>query len=218
MLRLKIVSNVFLVILMLGLASPIYAHPHNWIELNTTFVLDQNAGLTQVKQRWEFDVYYSMMTRADLLNEFSNEEKGLVETARRMINSLKDYDYFSRLRVGGLKVNLGMPEEYRLYSKKKVGSTVLVLEMAFEIEDEIKFENKAVAWQVFDPTYYIAMNHDKESNVEIITSGATECSKTLETPEPSDETIEYAQSLDKDQKNTDGLGERFAENILINCI
>lgn len=204
--RSVLIKRLSLVFIVLIFSAKALAHPHSWIELNTTFVIDEDVQLVKVKQRWEFDAYYSMMTRADLLNEFSNEKQGLTETARRMINSLKDYEYFSELKVEGKKLKLGMPLDYSLSTKKKVGSSILVLEMTFNIMDKVKVENEKVSWRVFDPTYYISMNHDKASNVDIISKGTTECSKTLEVPAPSDEIVDYAKSLDKTQKNTRGLG------------
>ena len=176
------------------------AHPHSWIELNTSFVLDEKARVVQIKQRWEFDLYFSLMTHADLLNEFGDEKTGLSKTAERMIKNLKDYDYFSKLELDGLDIPLGMPDKYRLFTKTKEKQTILELEMTFDIETDLKIENKILALQVFDPTYYIAMNYATESNIEIIGGNATACSKKLEFPEPSDELIDYAQNLDRTQK------------------
>jgi ABC-type uncharacterized transport system substrate-binding protein len=203
---------------LLWLSVSVHAHPHNWIFLNSSFVLDDNARLVQVKQAWEFDMYYSLMTHADLLNEFGEEMTGLKATADSMIRNLKDYEYFSKLSLDGSKIDLGVPKAYKLYTKEKEGQMVLELEMTFDMASALDIENKTLAWQVFDPTYFIAMNHATENNIEIIGGNATECSKELKFPEPSDELIDYAQSLDRTQKNTDGLGASFAETAFINCI
>ena len=197
--------------------SPIFAHPHNWIDLNTSFVLDDNARLVQLKQRWEFDVYYSMMTLADIMNEYGSEAVGLPKTARRMVNSLANYDYFSTLRVNGSKIPLGKPSRYSMMTKKRDGETVLELEMTFDLKTKVVIENKTLAWQVFDPSYYIAMNHSTDNNIEVVSGNATECTIEITTPDPADDLIDYAQSLDRNQKDTDGLGEDFSETAFINC-
>ena len=197
--------------------SSVLAHPHNWIALNSSFMLDEDARLVQLKQRWEFDIYYSMMTLADVLNEHGNEEIGLTKTASEMIKNLAEHDYLSRLSVDGINVPLSMPKNYSLITKTKEGQVVLELEMVFDLAEPLLIENKALAWQVFDPTYYIAMNHATESNIEIIGGNATECSKELRFPDPPDDMVDYAQSLDKSQTDTDGLGESFAETAFINC-
>lgn len=196
----------------------LYAHPHNWIQLETRFVLDESSRLIQVHQRWEFDPYYSLMTHADLLNEFGDEQKGLQLTAERMVRNLKGYDYFSTLRIDGKPIKLSVPDQYQLYTRMQLGQFILGLEMRFKPKTIINIENKTLAWQVFDPTYYISMDHSTENNIRIIGGNATECSKTLDIPEPSDELINYAQSLDQTQKDTDGLGADFAETVFIRCI
>jgi ABC-type uncharacterized transport system substrate-binding protein len=62
------------------------------------------------------------------------------------------------------------------------------------------------------------MNHLVLENIEVIGGGAIECSKRLTIPEPSEELLFYAQSLDKTQRDTDGLGANFAETVTIECI
>ena len=205
-------------LLLICFAAFVHAHPHNWIDLNSTFILDSDSQLVQIKQRWGFDMYYSLMTHADLLNEFGDEETGLSATAKRMIENLEAYNYFSSLKVDGTVIGLGVPDKYRLFTSKKDGEFILVLEMTFDIEPGVKIENHTLAWQVFDPTYYIAMNHATVNNIEIIGGNATECSRQLKYPEPSDELIDYAQALDRTQKETDGLGANFAETAFITCI
>jgi len=218
MLLSHLVRFAVLVLSVLLAATQVHSHPHNWIELNTTVVLDSQAHVVQVRQKWQFDMFYSLMMHADLLNEFGDEQKGLEATAESMIINLKDYRYFSSLSLDGLDIDIGVPSRYQLLSKKKDGDLVLELEMTFDIEPKVKIENKTLALKIYDPTYYIAMNHATEGNIEIIGGNATECSKRLEFPKPSEELIDYAQSLDRTQRNTDGLGANFAETAFINCI
>lgn len=213
----KLTASLVAIALAMG-ANIAQAHPHNWIELSSRFVLDDQARLVRIEQRWEFDFYYSLMMHADLLNEFGSEEKGLPATADDFIRNLESYHYFSTLELDDKQVDLGVPEGYKLSTKMREGQMVLVLDMSFEIEQKLPIESKTVSWRVFDPTYYIAMNHVTESNLEIVGGNATECSKTLEFPEPSEDLIDYAQSLDRSQKDTDGLGASFAETAFIRCI
>lgn len=196
----------------------VQAHPHNWIALNSSFVLDGHARLIQIQQRWEFDIYYSMMTLADVLNEHKSEAIGLPKAAEAMIRNLKSYGYFSVLSLNGAAIDLGMPDDYSLIKNERDGQIVLELEMTFDLKDSLPIEHKTLAWQVYDPTYFIAMNHATENNIEIVGGNATECIKTLQFPEPSDELVDYAQSLDRSQKSIDGLGASFAETAFIKCI
>lgn len=207
-----------LTLVMLGAAPMLIAHPHNWIALNSVFVLDDDSRLVSLTQRWEFDVYYSMMTMADVLNEYPSEEIGLPATASDMVRNLKAYDYFSSLTLDGEKVSLSAPGSFALRNKQKEGQLVLELEMTFEFEPGLAVESKALALQIYDPTYFIAMNHASVENIQIEGGDAVECAVKLEFPEPSDELIDYAQSLDRNQKDTDGLGASFAETATIFCV
>ncbi|MFD2177202.1 DUF1007 family protein [Veronia pacifica] len=215
-------TNLFLksgwVFLILICVSPTsQAHPHNWIDLNTSFVLDDQGRLAQVKQRWDFDVYFSMMTLADIVTEYGSKEEGLPKMATEIISNLSKFDYFSVLRVGDQTVVLPMPQRYSLISKKKKGQPVLELQMTFDLKGAVDIKKKPVSWQVFDPSYYIAMNHMTADNIEIVGARTAQCTSSLKSPEPSDELAKYALSLDRTQKSTDGLGENFAETAYINC-
>lgn len=196
--------------------SNLHAHPHNWIDLQSSFILNNEGQLVQIKQRWEFDVYYSMITYEDVINEHGSEEKGLREAANRMVQNLASYSYFSSLKLGGVSTNLNTPSAYKLVTVKKDDQIALILEMVFDIEPGAVIENKELQWQVYDPTYYIAMNHREKNNIQIIGSESV-CAIQLDIPNPSDDLIEYALSLDRNQKNTDGLGIYFAEKATINC-
>ena len=86
--------------------------------------------------------------------------------------------------------------------------------MHFDIETPQVVENKTISFRVFDPSYYIDMRHFSTSQIIIHTKNATECSSTVELPEPSDELVEYAANLDKSQTAKNGLGNQFAEKAL----
>ena len=77
---------------------------------------------------------------------------------------------------------------------------------------------KTLSWRVFDPAYYIDMRHQKLSQVTLHKGNDTECSTRIEQPNPSEEIIAYATSLDRSQKDTKGLGDYFAEKVLIHCL
>ena len=70
-------NRVVSILLLLASTSLAQAHPHNWIQLDSIFVLNGQAQLIEIKQTWEFDFYYSLMMHADLMNEFGDEEAGL---------------------------------------------------------------------------------------------------------------------------------------------
>ena len=61
------------------------------------------------------------------------------------------------------------------------------------------------------------MTHNKLENIEILGGLENNCDVELMEPNPSMETIVYAQSLDRRQKNSKGLGVKFAQKVIVNC-
>ncbi len=194
------------------------AHPHSWINLNTDFILDSQGRLSALRQRWEFDIYYSMMTLADIMNEQGNLLSRSTVYSTKMVHNLRSYQYFSSLQRDGIEIELPLPKHYELRTKTVKNESVLELEMFFQLHTPLVIEGQRLHWRVFDPTYYIDIAHRDIDQVSIQTVNAIECSKRIELPGASEEMIDYAASLDKYQKDSQGLGENFAETVVIYCI
>ncbi len=194
------------------------AHPHSWIDMKASLLLDEQGHLIAITQRWSFDVYFSMVTIADAEKEYADKQTGLTKTAETIINNLGEYEYFSELNIDGIELKLPRPSSFRLTEVNTGDEPILELEMRFEIPDPPRVNNKTLAWSVFDPTYYIAMNYSQVNNVSVVGKDASQCQLALDLPQPSFELIEYAQNLDRSRRDTDGLGIHFAETIRMKCV
>lgn len=193
------------------------AHPHSWIALKSDFILNSQGQLTEIRQRWEFDLYYSAITFAEVMNTYGDEKEGLQKLSSQIVGRLAEYHYFSTLKLDDSEIQLPEPKQYQMISKKKEGELLLEMEMHFDVVPPLTIDDKTLTWSVFDPTYYIEMAHVDTDSVVILGDQSTECAKKLELPDPSKDLIDYAQSLDVTQKDTDGLGFNFAEKVTINC-
>ncbi len=196
----------------------VYAHPHSWIDLQTTFFLNEFGKLTRIAQKWQFDAYYSVMTLSDLKKEYGDERAGLQMMAARMVKNLASYHYFSDLRIDGVKVPVNVPSEHTLKKVESDGQNYLQLEMVFDFETGVTLNHSTLAWQVFDPTYYIAMEYAGDDQVKLVVQSDLDCQKKRTIPEPSNELLNYALSLDRNEKGSDGLGRQFAETVEIRCL
>jgi len=194
------------------------AHPHNWISLGSQFLLNTDNQLIEIKQTWEFDTFYSVITSADIMNTYGDMETGLKPTADAMADNLKPYHYFSKLTINGKDVALPAASEANLTASGKDMDTVLTLELTFRFATPVVLTNQDVIWSVYDPTFYIAMTHPSIEAVTIVGGTSIECGQELKIPSPSDEMIDYAASLDQTQRDTEGLGDLFAEEVVIQCI
>jgi len=211
--------RIFSTLLTITLYSTVVqCHPHSWVTLKSDFILNNQSDLTEIRQRWRFDHFYSSITIAEIKNEFGDRnKKGFHIRAKQITKNLKQYNFFSRLIINDNNKKLPKPKNAYLNILEEDGLQILELEMHFEFSVPIKIENKKVSWSVYDPTYYISMLYEDLTEFVVIGGNATECSKELFIPEPSEETINYARSLDQGQKGTAGLGDSFAEQILLNC-
>lgn len=193
------------------------AHPHSWIDLKTEFILDDKHQLVAIKQRWVFDTYYSVIKLADISNEHADQQSGLAYVAKDMAKNLRGYGYFSELIIDSQSIVLPEPDESVLTTIFQKGQQQLVLTMNFAFDSAVVLHKKVLSWRVFDPTYYIDMRHHTLSQIVIRQPPNIECSTQLNIPTPSDELINYASSLDRTQKDTQGLGAHFAETVHIHC-
>ena len=198
-------------------AQSVAAHPHSWIDMKASMILDGQGRLIAIRQHWAFDTYFSMVTLADALNEHGDKETGLGKMADKFIHNLTEFQYFSELSIDGAEIELPRPSSYRLSEKSEGEQPILHLEMRFDITRPLVIKDKNLVWSVFDPTYYIAMNYSVADNVSIEGENSALCRLNLDLPSPSFELIEYAQNLDRTRKDTDGLGVNFAEKIRISC-
>jgi ABC-type uncharacterized transport system substrate-binding protein len=194
------------------------AHPHNWITVKSEFLIDEKGLLTEIHQYWEFDIYFSMMTLADVLHESKIQPNSFQMLAKDMVNNMQSYNYFSKLKIDKQPIALPKPNDYSLSTVTNEGQQQLSLHMRFQLTLPQQITDKTLVWQVFDPTFFIDMRHHDTSQVIIRAQNEAKCTTRIELPEPSDEVIDYAFSLDRTQKNTQGLGSEFAEKVIIQCL
>ncbi|KZY66329.1 MULTISPECIES: DUF1007 family protein [unclassified Oleiphilus] len=218
--RLKAFSiRAFVFALLSSLSSTVaLAHPHNWISIKTQFLVDADNRLIEIQQSWEFDAIYSMITSASLKNAYDDETVGLKLMAEDMRKNLARHNYFSNLIVDGNNIDIPRANQASLRIEPQPPVSFMTLDFTIRFENPINLDGKKVVWSVYDPTYYIAMNHKSVDDISIVGGLNLECGKDLVIPNPTEETIAYANSLDQSRRDTDGLGDQFAERAVIQCI
>lgn len=198
-------------------AQRVSAHPHTWVDMKAEIVLDEEGRLAAITQYWAFDTYFSTVTLSDVVTEYGDKEIGLTKKADQIIRNLAEYQYFSSLTIDGSEIELLRPSAYQLTESDYQDTSILELEMRIDMNRPLVIKDKILAWSVFDPTYYIAMNYSDVENISIQGEKSAQCQMSLDLPKPSLDLVDYAQNLDRSRKDTDGLGVNFAEKLLINC-
>lgn len=98
-----------------GLSAPAVAHPHIWVSVETT-VLVEAGTVVGFRHRWTFDEFYTAMAiqGLDKNNDGVYSREELAELAQVNIDGLKDFSYFTFVRLGDRTLELLPPKDYWL--------------------------------------------------------------------------------------------------------
>lgn len=190
---------------------PVAAHPHAWIDVVSTVVLDDQGRAHAITQEWLFDELYSVFVVEELGREGTNDPAALLTLARRNLGNLREYDYFTLWQVDGAKVALGDASE--VATAMRDGR--LWLRFTVPLVTPVEVVGRRVAYTIFDPTYFIAMGHVDQANVRV--EGWEGCTTTIRPAAPDEEDVDLAAALDRNAVADDSLGLAFAEWVDLSC-
>lgn len=190
------------------------AHPHSFIDIKTTAVVDQQM-LVGLKMVWTMDP----ITSADLLYDAGNA-KGDSEiwkklAAEVMANVLGQHYFTDIYRDNKLIKYQNRPLEYHL---SRQGNKA-VLEFVLPLAHPQSLQGKSFTISTYDPTYFVDMSYADQQALHLPAELATRCKFTLFTPKPNTSLQAYALSLDKKSKPTADveLGKQFAQRVTLQC-
>ncbi len=91
------------------------AHPHVWITTETTVLYD-NGTIVGLRQKWSFDEFYTSMALQglDANNDGVYDRSELAELAKVNMDGLKEFDYFTVVKLATEKLKLDAPKDYWL--------------------------------------------------------------------------------------------------------
>lgn len=199
---------------LLSLASSVWAHPHSFIDIQTT-VEGENDTITGLRMHWTMDP----ITSADLLYDAgkakSDSETWKKLAAEVMANVLGQH-YFTEIYRDNAAIKFQpMPTEYHLSRQ----GNVAVLEFVLPLAHPQVLKGAPLEISTFDPTYFVDMSYQDKNAVRLAPALAEHCKTVLFTPKPSADLRSYALSLDKaDAPDEDlALGKQFAQRITLEC-
>lgn len=159
------------------------AHPHVWIDAVTTFVFEDRA-LVGVRHQWRFDELFS----AFVIEEHDANGDGAFDAAEtqavraQAFANLREYDYFTHLRVDGKKLPLDEVTDFTAEND----DGVLVYSFIMPLPEPVDPGAEPVAVGIYDPEYYVEILLDEFDPVhfEGIPSGACTFSVREDTEHP----------------------------------
>lgn len=196
------------------LSSAVAAHPHSFITLKTEIVAN-DSQLTGLKMRWTMDE----MTSADLLYDAGDARPGdevWKKLAAEVMANVLGQHYFTEFWHNGQKVKfLNRPTEYGMSREDHQAVLTFVLPLA----QPQPLAGQKYTFSTFDPSYYVDMSYAEDGDATLPEALQKRCSLNVHTPEPSEETLNFALSLDKDDAPPEDmdLGKQFAQQVTLQC-
>jgi ABC-type uncharacterized transport system substrate-binding protein len=93
----------------------VQAHPHVWVTTETTVLYD-NGTIIGLRQKWSFDEFYTSMALQglDTNNDGVYDRSELAELAKVNMDGLKEFDYFTVVKLVTEKLKLDAPKDFWL--------------------------------------------------------------------------------------------------------
>lgn len=140
-----------LALVILGVV-PARAHPHVWVTMKSEIVYGSDGSLVGVRHAWTFDEMFSTFATQGIQNnkkgEFTREE--LKPLAEVNVTSLKEFGYFTFVKVGDKKVSLADPVDYYLDFK----DSRLTLNFTLPVQSPFKSDS-VLDIDIYDPSYFV---------------------------------------------------------------
>lgn len=201
-------------------SAPAGAHPHVRVEMRSDVVFNEQGQIHAINLIWTFDDAYTQMALdgLDANGDGVYSQAEIDPLTKENMISLKDYEYFTVLRVNGEKQALGEVTEYgQIWSNDK-------LQLHFQVPlktpaDPAKGEFVA---KVYDPDFFIAIDYVKDEPVTVIGPMPKSCKMALK-PVPSDAEIEATRAMLSDKpagwkpENNEDFGALFAQPVSVSC-
>ena len=196
-----------------GMALPVAAHPHSWIDMVSQLQIDDRQRLTELHLSWLFDEFYSATILDDAKSNGHPLQRELDQFGQDTLNNLTTENYLNRMTLDGQRVQFGHGDQ----PKTQWVNGQIRFDYRLPLAHPLPLTGKRLQFAIYDSTYYVEMLHGSPTAIQLQGEGAAGCRAELLPPNPSEEQQSYALSLDKTEQSEDGLGTAFAEQIIVLC-
>jgi ABC-type uncharacterized transport system substrate-binding protein len=162
---------------------PAKAHPHVWIAV-TSEVIFKDGKIAGIRHHWTFDDMYSAFVTANI----GDAKKGptsadLEPIAKTNVSELKEFSYFTFPKEAGRKIGFGEPTDISMTYDAKTQQATL----HFTLPVQGPITGRAFAFQIYDPSYFVAFGFEKGDGAVKLIGAPQGCSLTVTKPKSLDE-------------------------------
>lgn len=197
-----------------GVVPTAQAHPHAWIYVDTTFVMNADDELTAIQQKWMYDNLLTEAVLAELRNDAPDKDPDVNAYAVQRLTTLGGQGYFMRVTAGDEPVDLSDVSDI---SGKRVDDEIHI-EFTATLAQPVRVAGEPVVVKVFDPSYFIEILQDPDREPAIAGTPDARCTVELKYPQPSSADYARALAIDSGLKVEPEFGELFAEGVHLVCL
>jgi hypothetical protein len=191
------------------------AHPHVQVEASASLLFSGTGQVIGLQHHWQFDEAYSAFAvqGLDANSDGKISRAELADLAKENTESLSEFDYFTKLKIDGKKLDFANPVDYWLeYDNGK-----LTLHFTLPLKVPAKIARTS-GIELYDPTYFVAFTFREGDQAFSLKSGPSGCVATITRPKAPTQT---SQNLNESFFNTlsakGDFGAQYANRVLVAC-
>ena len=179
--------------------------------MNTEMLYAPDGSVIGLRQSWAFDDMFS----AFALQGLESKEKGkftreeLAPLAKTNVESLKEFNYFTFAAADGKKAPFTDPRPDYWAEEK---DSIVTLHFVLPFKAPVKAKDLKI--EVYDPTYFVAMELAKQNPVQLVDAPAG-CKAAFELPREL--TFAEGKRLSNETNAQSNWGANFANKIVVKC-
>jgi ABC-type uncharacterized transport system substrate-binding protein len=199
------------VVLTIGMNSA-SAHPHVWVTAASELIYASDGSISGVRHAWTFDDTFSTYALQGIETRtkgvYTREE--LASLAQTNVESLKEFGFFTFAKADGRREKFLEPVDY--YLEHKDGALVLHFTLPFKTP----FKTKALALEIFDPTFFVDFSLQKQDPIRLVGAPAS-CTLAIQRPNDGSAAAQKLNEQTFMNGENSNYGAMFANKITVNC-
>ena len=197
-----------------------FAHPHVWVDMQSTIVFTDDGLIKGVDVEWTFDDAYAQMALdgLDVDHDGIYSQEELAPLTKENIDSLKDYEYFTVMRANGEQLKIGaVTDAGQIYSSNK-----LTLHFQVPLATPLDPKKAKFMLKVYDPEFFIDLEYPADDAVNVNGKIPESC-KLVVKPVPTDAELDQTRTMlstkgtDWKPETDEDFGAMFAQAVSIAC-
>ena len=190
------------------------AHPHVWVTMKSDVVYGADGTATGIRHAWTFDDMFSTFATQGLAakekGKFTREE--LAPLAEVNVTSLKDFEYFTKVRLNGKNADINAPVDYYLEF------TNGLLTLHFTLPLKIPAKAQSLDVEVYDGMYFIDFSFAEKEPARLVGAPA-ECKLAVARPGESGGAApgKPGEAFFKNLAPGSNFGAQYTNKISVKC-